>query len=671
AAPPPAAAPARTPAGPGPTDTADAADASDAAATGTAPTDSEPTDTEPTDTEPTDTAPTDAESTDAPDAAPAWRADEPPPANGTSWSPGAPPENTPLVSGTAFERTTRFGRAAFDRAAFDRATRQRTAFDRGAAFDRPPASGRDAGSGEATAYLDDRPAGPHYTEQHTMPIPALARQGAAAPSTAPRPAPSVPSAPVAPVGPEGPGDERARLASARGSALPMVVIALVLGLLLGGVLGALIGAVTGSGSRASTLIRLTPPPSVDLSTGDPQGPSADAVSAFMSAEISWLSSDAYTAQVAERLGSDDLPTIEVSRIEDSQVVLLTGTAGEDAEALALTTTALDVYTERREAQNAQSLDTALAGIDDVITGLGSPADDEPVQARIQRLQDFRADLLLRATVAGPAIVVLDPPAAQDARGTPPWVLGFVLGAVSGGLVAMAAVAIWRSRTSTLLTATDAVPLVHRVLQPAVRLSTRWPDRLVGSGTSRERRTARLLLTQLMGTRDPAGQVVAVLGSSAGSRSEAIATLLAVAAAERGSATLVRLGPYRADSDPLHRMLLPPDSKGWGHTLVEDLAIVEVDARDRSGKLGRLVADRVRRGSAVVLDAGTAGGAPDLLDVLRAAHRTVLVMRIGVDRIPEVAAVAASVGAGGNGLTGVVTRTTSSVDGRARIGRPGD
>jgi hypothetical protein len=97
-----------------------------------------------------------------------------------------------------------------------------------------------------------------------------------------------------------------------------------------------------------------------------------------------------------------------------------------------------------------------------------------------------------------------------------------------------------------------------------------------------------------------------------------------------------------------------------------LAVVDADPQAPVGALAALVEAQVRRGCAVVLDAGAAGDAPDLLDVLRVAEMTVLVTRIGVDRIPDIAAVAVSIGRGREGLAGVVTWSVPDVREYGRI-----
>jgi hypothetical protein len=219
-----------------------------------------------------------------------------------------------------------------------------------------------------------------------------------------------------------------------------------------------------------------------------------------------------------------------------------------------------------------------------------------------------------------------------------WTLGAVAGVAAGALVAIVLVLFRRSSRRTLRRPAAAARLVGQVLEPPVRLAGHWAARLLDDRSGAERRTARLLLVQLAGSHDLAGQVIAVFGTSVGSRSGSIAALLAVAAAERGPTTLVRLEPPRhLVDDPLAPVLSPPDGTGWGHTLIDDLAVVDGVGPARG--IEALVRARVRRGSAVVLDAGVAGAGSDLVEALRVADRTAVVMGLSVDRAPEIRAVA--------------------------------
>jgi hypothetical protein len=132
----------------------------------------------------------------------------------------------------------------------------------------------------------------------------------------------------------------------------------------------------------------------------------------------------------------------------------------------------------------------------------------------------------------------------------------------------------------------------------------------------------------------------------------VATLLAVAGAERAVTALVRLGARYRDHDPLERVL-PPDPDGRGRPLVDGLTVVDVDVDDVPGGLDTLIAAQSRRASMVVLDVGTAGGDADLPVALRAADLAVLALRPGVDGPVEVGAVAAALRAGRAGVSGVV------------------
>ncbi|MCO1658252.1 hypothetical protein [Pseudonocardia humida] len=452
-------------------------------------------------------------------------------------------------------------------------------------------------------------------------------------------------------------DDRVGLATARGRGTGGVVLAVVLGLLLGGPAGGAAGYLLGTQASASSLVRPVPPVVVDTADGsaavEQTGPAA--LTAFLAGETVRLSDGAFAAAVAERLGRGGAPGIDVAREPGTPLLRITGTARDATSALAATTAAVQVYTERRDAENRTALDAALAGIDGVIAALGQPAPgDAALPARIDRLRDLRADVAVRAGAVGPSVAVLEPPAPLAAS-WPRWQLWAALGALAGAVLALVLLALRRLRTRSLLAPGALEGHVGTVLLPPVRLAARWPERLTGGPGSPERRTARLLLAQLLGEREPAGRVIVVLGGSAGSRADAVATLLAVAAAERAATALVRLGARHRGRDPLERVL-PMDPDGRGRPLVDGLTVLDADTDDVPGGLDGLIAAQARRASMVVLDAGTAGGDADLPIALRAADLVVLVARSGVDRPADVAAVGASLRSGRAGLSGVVVQT---------------
>jgi hypothetical protein len=299
-----------------------------------------------------------------------------------------------------------------------------------------------------------------------------------------------------------------------------------------------------------------------------------------------------------------------------------------------------------------------------------------VQSSIDRLSSLRADLLLLTYRDANVVDVLQPPSIVHGSGPSARLLGVVLGALCGGLAAIGAVTFWRAGTAGLISPANAGAVVGRVLHPQVRLARRWSSAAFLADPSRDRYVPRLLATQLAGRRSLAGHVIAVTGVSPRSASAAVATMIAVGAAEQTPALLARFGGYSACAESV---------RGNGQGLeripsgVDNLTVVELDNLSRPidvarGGLAQLVDAAKSEGRCLVVHVGCLRSSPDMLHLLPSTADLVLALGAGVDTLAEAAAaVAASCTAAGR-LVAVVTRVPWSLRpsrrGKLRDGQSG-
>ncbi|OLT14825.1 hypothetical protein BJF78_17455 [Pseudonocardia sp. CNS-139] len=333
------------------------------------------------------------------------------------------------------------------------------------------------------------------------------------------------------------------------------------------------------------------------------------------------------------------------------------TGPTDTEALRLARTAVDVYTERRRDAFRASVEGSLASVDRTLRDIAPPpGEDAPPDARVDRLEALRTDLLLLANRDDSGVQVLEPPVV-DRPGLPSWVLGTVLGAALGGLVALGALELHRSRRRTLVGAAQAAAITDRVLHPEVRLPADWRTRTLQVLRANDRETARLLVAQIARRRPMGGHVVAVAGASAGSASRAVATMIAVGLARQTPTVLAEINAAGSPhplvpADPLG---VPPPAGRRIPTQMDGLEMFRLDRPPPTAEdeAWTVLLDLARSGGrCVVIDAGPAS---EVLRLLPATSEPVLVLGAGVDDVARATALAAAVRIGTAPLLGVVTR----------------
>jgi hypothetical protein len=445
----------------------------------------------------------------------------------------------------------------------------------------------------------------------------------------------------------------------RRSTLP-VVVALVAGLAIGGAAGGLAGALGGTTSSATALVQVaaTPDPGIAAVSGNAQ--SDTALADFATTEFAWLAGEELPNAVAGRLGveTEDVE-LTITRVGQSAVASFSGQATTPAAAEELVKAAVDVYIGRRKDSFHTDIENQLASVGRTIDGIGRPPGTDAnrnTDPRLERLLALQSDLQLLANRDDPGVQVLQP-AEQSRPGSPPWIIGVVLGAALGGLVALGALAVARAGRRTVAGTDDARAVTDEVLHPEVVLPRAWTSRTLPVLHERDQAVAELLVGQIAGRRAMTGRVIAVAGASNGSASRAVASLLAVALARRGPTVLVELAPpavphplisQGADAPAEPRRFPIP-------TQVAGLEILTLRRRPRSATDPEWapVLDLLTGGRrCAVFDVGTA---TEVMRLLPADCETVLTLGIGVDRRADAAALAAAVRGDGSPLLGVVTR----------------
>jgi hypothetical protein len=379
---------------------------------------------------------------------------------------------------------------------------------------------------------------------------------------------------------------------ASGLQLRALTTVLVLGLLIGGLLGCLIGAFSGQQPSATALIRLTPlgNPALGVLNGDQQAQTD--TEDYVASELVYLSSPTMLRGMQERLGLTEAPDFTASQNSTSPLVTLSASAGSHEEAIGVVAAAIDVYTGRQREQAEQRTAAALTAIDETVRELNA-RDDAPA-ALLTRLQNLRADIQLRSA-EGTGFEVVEAPVVAPPSGKP-WALGALLGAALGGLVAVGGLMLHRQLSRRIHDEQDLAGVVDQVLHPKVDRRITWTTVLPED--DHRRQLARLLLTQLGPAPQDNTRVIVVVGASTASGSSVVASLLAIATAEREPTQLARSA--------------------------EELTTVlaELGGAD-----------------SVVVDAGPVMSSPAFLDVVTRATDIVLVACLGLDRPVEAAAVA--------------------------------
>jgi hypothetical protein len=381
-------------------------------------------------------------------------------------------------------------------------------------------------------------------------------------------------------------------------------------LCLGAAIGAFIGASLDRGQveqTTSASILLTPFDNNVLSSPTSNDPDAQVVEQAVSAQMVYLSSSAFVDEIQARMGVPQRPSFKAIQQGRSPMVVLTGGGATTADADHVLKTALDVYAEKQQRSAEALTDFALRTIDDRRREVADRPGDQA--ALLSRIDLLRLDLQLQAA-RGPGYEVVQPPTPNAPAGTPIWVLSAVLGAASGGLLAVGLLVISRA-TSRRVSEADVHETVDRVLEPVVNQSQQIaPGRIPGDGA---RETGRVLFGQL-NDRDALGrQVVVVLGVSPRSGSAEIAAAVHLAASERSDAVLLQdtgeLNSEWTGNDPSDLSTIVIDAGSVrDERAIESLDLASavvfvvregVDYRDAMRMTAAVVAEHVPKVTAVV------------------------------------------------------------------------
>lgn len=224
------------------------------------------------------------------------------------------------------------------------------------------------------------------------------------------------------------------------------VVALGLGLAVGGLAGLAAGAARPTEVGATTVLSVLPDTSVAssaLGSGADRAAQQDAT-AFIQSELIVLNGRPLRDQVRRQLQLGGLPDVTSSQVGQTYVVVVTATARDQAQALAVSSTTAQVYTDSRRTTLDDALQRALDSVTEQVTqvqrglsGGGSAAGQVPVlQAEYQRLLAVESSLRLSRAQVGRAVTTLQPPTPVGASALTPLLRDALAGAALGALLAL-------------------------------------------------------------------------------------------------------------------------------------------------------------------------------------------------------------------------------------------
>ena len=392
------------------------------------------------------------------------------------------------------------------------------------------------------------------------------------------------------------------------SASRIWVTRLVMGAIIGAIVGAAVGAaafsVLGTDSTATSLVRLTPPPELmAIATGaDRNTPDTDVyITQYMTGEVAYLSGDGFTRAVGASLGQSGPARIDVLQEIGSSVVVFSGRADSDADAIRLVQAAIDTYRAQIAQRSERQLRPILPALDEWERE-AIAAGDAP---EVRQIQTLRERLRLQAT-APAGITVLQPPTVDDPA-VGHWLLGAALGALLGGT----AIPLWqmarRRRAGLLASPNDLSDTVDGVIVPTVDLAHAAPR-------SRSKELAVIARTLYAQCPSPGpARTIVIVGASPSSGTSILASLFERAAAETGPVHAIRLRDVATPS----------------------LAPAAGDAT-------------------TVIDAGAIGETWLFQDAVRQATDLIVVARLGVDTVAQLFTVRSATAASDTPLVAVMT-----------------
>ena len=305
----------------------------------------------------------------------------------------------------------------------------------------------------------------------------------------------------------------------------------IIGICVGAILGGLIFHTLSSDATATSFIRITQP--VDLaaiaagatqSTPDTNSNTEN----YVSGEVAYLSGHGFAQAVGNKLGKSDPADLKVAQDGHSSVVTISSTSATGDDAVKTVQAAIDVYRQ----QVAQRTDQQMRSILPALAQWEQVASDANNGARVQDVQNLRANIQLRAAQSS-AIAVLQPPTTNDPSDHP-WLIGVLFGGLVGGSLLVLGLMAYRKRSGRLTSATDISDAVDGVIVPPVDL--RQPRRR--SLCDKRTLLARTLYAQCPGAGP--SRIIVLIGASPSSASAVVASLIKFAAAENGRVTSAKL-----------------------------------------------------------------------------------------------------------------------------------
>lgn len=383
-----------------------------------------------------------------------------------------------------------------------------------------------------------------------------------------------------------------------------LAVGAAIGALCGAVLGGVAFSVLGTDSTATSLVRLTPPPELmAIATGaDRSTPDTDVyISQYMTGEVAYLSGIGFTRAVGASLGQSGPAQIDVLQEIGSSVVVFTGKADSDADAIRTVQAAIDVYRAQIAQRSERQLRPILPALDEweeEATGAG----DFP---RVRQIRELRESLRLQAGTPA-SVTVLQPPTVDEAM-VDKWMLGAALGALIGGTAVPLAQMARRRKSGYLTSAAEISDTVDGVIVPAVDLRQAVPR-------SRSKKLVMLARTLYAQCPSPGpARTIVLIGASPSSGTSIIASLFERAAAETGPVRAIRL---------------------------RDEATPSIHSADGD--------------STLVIDAGAIGDSWLIEEAIRQATDLIVVARLGVDTAQQVFMVRSATAASEVPLAAVVT-----------------
>lgn len=385
--------------------------------------------------------------------------------------------------------------------------------------------------------------------------------------------------------------------------LAVLAVGTLVGIVVGAVAGGAVYLNRNADPTSSAQIRVTPPVDlVAMVTGAPIDFTQSHISDYVAGEVAYLDGAGFARAVNERLRRPGAANLTITQNGTSQVLTISSTSATALESTNTVRAALDLYDQRLRQNTDRQSSIALGALDERIKAARAARD----VGRLGELTQLRSNVELQADQPT-GMQILSFPLTDSSVGSDRWPLGALFGGLLGGLFALVAMGVYRSRSGRVVAVTDIADAVDGILTPEV--SVRRGSRT--ASLAAQRHLARTLFAQCPGTAP--NRIVAVIGASRSSGSDVVASLLETAAAEQGRTALATLAEGS--------VTLPTGSE-----------------HDRT----------------LILDIGALGDSPLAVQAIAAATDLILVVRLNVDSVAAVAAVRAATASSAAPLQAAVT-----------------